>query len=248
MKLPRRQFLHLAAGAAVLPAISKIARAQTYPTRPVRWIVPFPPGGATDIVARITARWLSERLGQTVIIENKPGGSTNIATQTVVNSLPDGYTLLFVSTSSATNATFYETLPFNFLRDIAPVAGLVRAPFVMEVNLSVPAKTVAEFIALAKANPGKLNMASTGVGTSVHLAGELFQAMTGVKMVNVPYRGEAPAISDIISGQAQMILGSPTASLPHIQAGALRALGVTSTARLSVLPDVPTISDTVPGL
>jgi tripartite-type tricarboxylate transporter receptor subunit TctC len=247
MTLPRRRFLHLAAGAAALPALSRFAGAQTYPARPVRLVVGFPPGGGTDIVARIMGRWLSERLGQPVIIENKPGAGTNIAVQAVVNSPPDGYTLLFVTTSSATNATFYETLPFNFLRDIAPVGGLVRLPFAMVVTPSLPARTVSEFIAYAKANPGKINMASTGVGTSVHLAGELFKAMAGVNMVHVPYRGGAPALTDLISGQVQVMFADVPSSLALIQSGALRALAVTTATRSDALPQLPPVGDTLPG-
>jgi tripartite-type tricarboxylate transporter receptor subunit TctC len=192
-------------------------------------------------------RWLSERLGQPIVIENKPGAGTNIAVQSVVNAPPDGYTLLFVSTSSATNATFYETLPFNFLRDIAPVAGLVRVPFAMVVSPSVPARTVAEFIAHAKANPGKINFASTGVGTSVHLAGELFKAMSGVNMVHVPYRGGAPALTDLISGQVQVMFSDLPGALSHIQSGALRALAVTTATRSVLLPQLPTVAETLPG-
>jgi tripartite-type tricarboxylate transporter receptor subunit TctC len=243
----RRRLLHLAGAAALLPSLARVASAQAYPTRPIRWLVPFAAGGSTDIVARLVGGWLSERLGQTVIIENKPGASTIIATQAVVASPPDGYMLLFVSTSAATNATFYDTLPFNFLRDIAPVSGLVRSPFILTVNPGIPAKTVAEFVTHAKASPGQINMATTGVGTSVHLAGELFQAMAGIKMVSVPYRGEAPAMNDLIAGQAHAIFGSPAATLPHIQSGKLRAIGVTSVARMSALPDVPTIGETIPG-
>jgi len=247
MKIARRQFLHVAGAALVAPALSRLARAQTYPTRPLRLVVGFPPGGGTDIVARIMGRWLSERLGQPLIIENKPGAGTNIAVQAVVNSPPDGYTLLFVTTSSATNATLYDTLPFVFLRDIAPVAGLVRLPLVMQVNPSVPAKTVAEFIAHAMANPGKINMASTGVGTSVHLAGELFKVMTGINMVHVPYRGGAPALTDMISGQVQVMFADLPSSLAHIQSGALRALAVTTATRSGSLPHVPTVGETLAG-
>jgi len=247
MKIARRQFLHLAGAAVVAPALSRLAQAQTYPTRPLRLVVGFPPGGGTDIVARIMGRWLSERLGQPLIIENKPGAGTNIAVQAVVNSPPDGYTLLFVTTSSATNATLYDTLPFVFLRDIAPVAGLVRLPLVMQVNPSVPAKTVAEFIAHATANPGKINMASTGVGTSVHLAGELFKVMTGINMVHVPYRGGAPALTDMISGQVQVMFADLPSSLAHIQSGALRALAVTTATRSGSLPHVPTVGETLAG-
>jgi tripartite-type tricarboxylate transporter receptor subunit TctC len=247
MTLRRRQFLQLATAAALLPAIARVTHAQTYPTRPLRWLVPFAPGGSTDIIARLVGGWLQERLGQSVVIENKPGANTQIATQAVVTSPADGYTLLFVSTSSATNVTFYDTLPYNFLRDIAPVAGLVRSPFILTVNVNVPATTIAEFIAYAKANPGKINMASTGIGTSPHLSGELFQVMTGTKMVNVPYRGEAPAMNDMIAGQAQVIFGSPAGTLPHIQSGALRALGVTGAQRIGALPQVPSIGETVAG-
>jgi tripartite-type tricarboxylate transporter receptor subunit TctC len=247
MTLARRQFLQLATAAAWLPAVPCLAHAQTYPTRPLRWLVPFAPGGSTDIIARLIGGWLQERLGQSVVIENKPGANTQIATQAVVASPADGYTLLFVSTSSATNVTFYDTLPYNFLRDIAPVAGLVRSPFILTVNVNVPATTIAEFIAYARANPGRINMASTGIGTSPHLSGELFQAMTGTKMVNVPYRGEAPAMNDMIAGQAQVIFGSPAGTLPHIQSGALRALGVTGAQRIGALPQVPSIGETVAG-
>jgi tripartite-type tricarboxylate transporter receptor subunit TctC len=231
----------------MLPVLSRVARAQTYPTRPVRWLVPFAAGGSTDIVARLVGGWLTERLGQTVVIENKPGASTIIATQVVATAPPDGYTLLFVSTSSATNATFYETLPYNFLRDLAPVSGLVRSPFVLAVNPGLPAKTVAEFIAHAKANSGTINMATTGIGTSVHLAGELLQVMAGIKVQNVPYRGEAPAMNDLIAGQAHAIFGSPAATLPHVNSGALRAIAVSSAVRMNALPNVPTVGDTVPG-
>jgi tripartite-type tricarboxylate transporter receptor subunit TctC len=223
------------------------AMAQTYPTRPVRWLVPFAPGGSTDIVARLVGSFLSERLGQQFVIENKPGANTQLATQVAVTAPADGYTLLFISTSAATNATFYDNLPYNFQRDIAPVAGLLRAPFVLTVNQKVPAKTVAEFIAYAKANPGKINVASTGVGTSPHLCSELLQVMTGTRLVNVPYRGDAPAINDVIAGQAQVIFGSSPGILPHIQSGTLRALGVTGAQRIAVLPQVPPIGETVTG-
>jgi tripartite-type tricarboxylate transporter receptor subunit TctC len=212
----------------------------------VRLIVPLPPGGAADIVARLMGQRL-ERLGQPVIVENKAGAGTNIGVQAVISSPPDGYTLLLVGTASAINATLYDKLPFNFLQDIAPVAGLVRFPLVLEVNRSVPATTVAEFIAYAKANPGKIHMASSGVGTAPHLAGEMFKAMTGVDMVHVPYRGEPPAITDMLGGQVQVMFGNVTASIEHIRSGALRALAVTTAGRSGVLPDVPAVGDTVPG-
>jgi len=247
MKLPRRQFLHLAAAAAALPAASRVARAQAYPTRPVRLVVPFPPGGASDIVARIMGRWLSERIGKPVVIENKPGGNTNIAVQAVVNSPPDGYTLLLVGSSAAVNATYYETLPFNLLRDIEPVAGLSRNPMVLEANPSVPAKTVVELIAHTKANPGKITMASYGTGSMSHVAGELFKMMTGVNMAHVPYRGGAPMVTDLLGGQVQVAIDVMSSSLPHIRSGALRALAVTTTTRLEALPDVPTVAETAPG-
>ncbi len=241
----RRRFLHLAASAAALPAVSRAAFAQTYPSRPIRLIVPLPAGGAADIVARLMARWL-ERLGQPIIIENKPGGGTNIGVQAAINAPPDGYTLLF-GNASAINATLYERLPFDFIRDIAPVAGLVSYPLVMEVNAAFPARTVGEFIAYAKANPGKVNMGSAGIGTVPHLAGEMFKAMTGVDMVHVPYRGEPPAITDMLAGQVQVMFGNVTASITHIRSGALRALAVTTAAPSSALPDVPTVGETVPG-
>jgi tripartite-type tricarboxylate transporter receptor subunit TctC len=212
----------------------------------VRLIVPLPPGGAADIVARLMGRWL-ERLGQPVIIENKPGAGTNVGVQAVINSPADGYTLLLVGTASAISATLYEKLPFNFLQDIVPVGGLVRFPLVMEVNRSVPTATVAEFIAYAKANPGKINMASSGIGTAPHLAGEMFKAMTGVNMVHVPYRGEPPAITDMLGGQVQVMFGNVTASIEHIRSGALRALAVTTATRSGALPNVATVGDTVPG-
>jgi tripartite-type tricarboxylate transporter receptor subunit TctC len=219
MKLPRRNFLHLAAGAAALPVVSRFAWAQAYPTRPVRLIIGYPPGGAADITARLMGQWLSERLGQPFIIESRPGGATNIATEAVVHSPPDGYTLLLVPAADAINATLYEKLNFNFIHDIAPVAGLIRFPNVMQVNPSVPAKTVPEFIAYAKANPGKINMASAGNGSTSHVSGELFKMMTGVNMVHVPYRGAAPALTDLISGQVQVMFENPLSSIEFIRAG-----------------------------
>jgi tripartite-type tricarboxylate transporter receptor subunit TctC len=244
----RRQFLHLAAGAAALPAVSRIAVAQAYPSRPVRWIVGFPAGGGADIVARLIGQWLSERLGQPFVIENRPGASSNIAAEAVVRSPPDGYTLLLVTMpANAINATLYDKLNFNFIRDIAPVAGLTRDPLVMLVNPSFPAKTVPEFIAYAKANPGKVNMASSGVGASQHVAGELFRVMTGVQMNHVPYRGAAPALTDLISGQVQVLFDVTTSSIEHIKAGRLRALAITATTRSEALPDIPTVSEFLPG-
>ena len=247
MKLPRRTFLYLTAGAAALPAVSRIARAQAYPTRPVRIIVGFPPAGGADIVARLIGQWLSERLGQQFIVENRPGAGSNIGTEAVVRAPPDGYTLLQVTSPNAINATLYDKLSFNFTRDIAPVAGLTRDPNVMEVNPSVPVKTVPEFIAYAKANPGKINMASAGNGTGGHVAGELFKMMTGVNMVHVPYRGAGPALTDLIGGQVQVMFDVMTSSIEHIRAGKLRALAVTSSTRSEALPDVPTMGELVPG-
>jgi tripartite-type tricarboxylate transporter receptor subunit TctC len=249
MKLPhRRNFLCLAAGAAALPlTASRAARAQSYPSRPVRWIVGFTPGGGNDIVARLMGQWLSERLGQPVVIENRPGAATNIATEAVVRAPPDGYTLLFVAAPSAINATLYEKLNFNFIRDIAPVAGIVRIPNVMVVNPSVPAKTVPEFIAYAKSNPGKVNMASPGVGTSPYLSGELFKMMTGIDMVHVPYKGSAPSLTDLLGGQVQVMFGTMPASIEYIRTGRLRALAVTTATRSQALPEVPTVGEFVPG-
>ncbi len=245
--MKRRRFLHLAAGAAALAAGPRVVRAQAYPSRPVRWVVGYPAGGSTDIVARIMGNWLAERLGQSFVIENKPGAGTNLAVQAVVNSPPDGYTLLFATVTNAINTSFYETLPFNFLRDIAPVAALAELPFVMEVNPSVPAKTMAEFIAYAKANPGKVTMASFGVGTISHLAIELLKVMTGVTLLHVPYRGGAPMVVDLLSGQVQAGIDALPNSLPHIRSGALRALALTGPARSDVVPEVPTVGETVPG-
>ena len=221
--------------------------ASDYPSRPVRWIVGYPAGGTTDIVARLIGHWLSERLGQQFIIENKPGAGNNIATEAMINSPPDGYTVLLTNPANAINATLYQRLSFNFMRDTAPVAGFMRVPNVMEVNPKVPANSVAEFIAYAKANPGKINWASSGNGTSVHLSGELFKIMTGIDLTHVPYRGSAPALTDMISGTVQVMFDNMPSSLPHIQAGTLRALGVTTAARSDALPNVPTVAETVPG-
>jgi tripartite-type tricarboxylate transporter receptor subunit TctC len=247
MKLPRRHFLHLAAGAAALPAVSRIARAQAYPTRPVRIVVGFPPGGGADITARLIGQWLSERLGQPFVVENRPGAGGNISTEAVVRAPADGYTLLLVTSPNAISATLYDNLHFNFIRDIAPVAGLTRDPNVLEVSLLVPAKTVPEFIAYAKANPGKINYASTGIGTPQHVAGELFKVMAGVNLVHVPYRGAAPALTDLIAGQVQVMFDVATSSIGQIKAGKVRALAVTGAARSEALPDLPTLSDFVPG-
>jgi len=225
----------------------RVSEAAEYPTRPVRWIVGYPAGGTTDIVARLIGHWLSERLGQQFIIENKPGAGNNIATEAVINSPPDGYAALLVNPANAINATLYRKLSFNFMRDMLPVAGIMRVPNVMEVNPSVPIKTVPEFIAYAKADPGKINWASSGNGTSVHLSGELFKIMTGVELTHVPYRGSAPALTDMISGTVHVMFDNMPSSLPHIQAGKLRALGVTTAKRSDSLPDVPTVGETVPS-
>jgi tripartite-type tricarboxylate transporter receptor subunit TctC len=243
----RRNFTALLgfAVASLVVAASTGADAQGYPNRPVRWVVPYPPGGATDIMARLIGHRLSEKLGQQFVIENKPGAGNNIGTESVVNAPADGYTVLLVNPANAINASLYAKLNFNFIRDIAPVAGISRVPNVMTVHPDVPAKTVAEFIAYAKANPGKINMASSGNGTSVHLSGEMFKAMTGVEMQHVPYRGSAPAMTDLIAGQVQVIFDNMPSVLQHIKAGKLRALAVTTAARSSELPDVPTVADTV---
>jgi tripartite-type tricarboxylate transporter receptor subunit TctC len=247
MKLLRRQFLHLAAGAAALPAVPRLACAQAYPTRPVRWIVGAPPGGALDIVARLMGQWLSERLGQPFIIENRPGAASNLATEVVVRAAPDGHTLLLVATASAINATLYEKLSYNFIRDITPIAPISREPNVMVVNPSVPANSVSEFIAYAKSNPGKINMASSGIGTTQHVAGELFKIMTGVDLVHVPYRGGAPALTDLIGGQVQVMFAFTSSSIEYVRATKLRPLAVTTSMRLEVLPDIPTVGEFVPG-
>jgi tripartite-type tricarboxylate transporter receptor subunit TctC len=247
MTLSRRRWLRLAAGAVALPALSRFARAQAYPTRPVRIIVGLPAGGGADITARLMGQWLSERLRQQFLIENRPGAGTNVGTEAVVRAAPDGYTLLLVLPPNAINATLYEKLNFDFIRDIVPVAGIMRTPLVMEVNPSFPAKTVAEFVAYAKANPGKINMASAGIGTSGHVAGELFKMMTGIKMFHVPYRGGAPAITDLLGGQVQVLFDPVASSTEYIRTGKLRALAVTSTTRLEVFPDIPTVGDAVPG-
>jgi tripartite-type tricarboxylate transporter receptor subunit TctC len=247
MKLPRRQFLHLAAGAAVLPAVSHIARAQSYPTRPVRIMVDVAPGGSNDILARLMGQWLSERLGQPFIIENRPGGGGNIATEAVVRAPADGYTLLLVGPSRAINATLYDKLNFNFIRDIAPVASFLRGPVVLVVNPSVPAKSVPELIAYAKANPGKLNLASAGNGSNPHMSGELFKMMAGVDMVHVPYRSGGAALTALLAGQVQVYFPGTVSSIEYIRAGTLRALAVTTATRSDALPELPTVGEFVPG-
>jgi tripartite-type tricarboxylate transporter receptor subunit TctC len=247
MKLPRRQFLHLAAGAAVLPAVSQVAKAQAYPTRPVRLVVGGPAGGPPDVVARVMGQWLSERLGQPFIIENRPGAGTNVGTEFVVKAAPDGHTLLQVSASNYINASLYEKLNFDFIRDIAPVGSIMRVPGVVQVNPSVPAKTIAEFIAYAKTNSGKINMASGGIGSVGHIYGELFKTMAGVNLLHVPYRGEAPALTDLIGGQVEVLFGTLPASIAYIRAGSVRALAVTTATRLDMLPDLPTVAEFLPG-
>jgi tripartite-type tricarboxylate transporter receptor subunit TctC len=239
MKFSRRQFLHLAAGAATLPAVPRIGMAQTYPAKPVRIIVGFAAGGVTDIVARLMGQRLSERLGQQFLVENRTGAGTNIATEAVVNAAPDGYTLLLATSSNAINATLYQKLNFNFIRDIAPVAGIVDAPLVMEVHPSIPANTVPEFIAYAKANPGKINMASGGIGSAPHVAGELFKMMANVNLIHVPYRGSAPALTEMIGGQVQVMFDTVPTSIEYIRSGKLRALAATTATRLDVLPTFP---------
>src|SRR5262245_15214041 len=247
MKLPRRNVLHLAAGATALPAVSRMARAQAYPARPVRIVVTFPAGSTSDILARPLAQWLQERLGQPFVIDNRPGAGGTIGTEAVVRAPPDGYTLLLVAGAHTVNATLYDKLSFNFTHDIAPIASISRETAVMTVNSSFPAKTVPEFIAYAKANPGKINMASAGVGSPSHVTGELFKMMTGVIMVHVPYRGSPPVFTDLIAGQVQVTFQTTVASIAHVRAGTVRALAVTSAARSQVLPDLPSVSEFVPG-
>jgi tripartite-type tricarboxylate transporter receptor subunit TctC len=247
VKLPRRQFLHLAAGAAALPAVSRIARAQSYPMRPVRLVVPFPAGGGADIPARLLGQRLSERLGQPFVVENRPGAAGNIGTESVVKAVPDGHTLLYTGSPNMINAMLYDNLNFDFVRDIAPIASIMRVPGVLEVNPSVPAKTVPEFIAYAKANPGKLSMASGGNGSTPHLYGELFKRMAGIDMVHVPYRGTSLALPDLLSGRVQVLFDLVTTAMEQIASGKLRALGVTTAARLDGLPNIPPIADFLPG-
>jgi tripartite-type tricarboxylate transporter receptor subunit TctC len=247
MKLPRRHFLRLAAGAVALPAVSRIAAAQAYPSRPVRLVVSFPAGGVNDILARLMGQWLSERLGQPFVIENRPGAGTNIGTEAVVRAAADGYTLLLVSPANAINATLYDKLSFNFMRDIAPVASIVSIPLVLVVHPSFQVASVSELIAYAKANPGKLNMASGGNGSAGHVTGELFKMMVGVDMLHVPYRGSGPALTDLIAGQVQVTVDPLPSSIEFIRTGKLRALAVTTATRSDALPGIPTIADTVPG-
>ncbi len=247
MTLPRRHFLQMGAGTAALAAFPRIACAQTYPTKPVRWIVGYPAGGSADIVARLIGQYLAEKLGQPFLIENKPGAGNNIATEAVVRAPADGYTLLLVNPANAINATLYDKLSFNFLQDIEPVAGFLRVPNVAEVHPSVPAKTIPELIAYAKAHPGKINMASAGNGIPSHVAGELFKMMAGIDMVHVPYRGSAPALTDLLSGQVQVMFDPLPSSIEHIRAGKLRPLAVTTVSRSEVLPNLPTVGDFLPG-
>jgi tripartite-type tricarboxylate transporter receptor subunit TctC len=247
MKFPRRQFLHLAAGAAALPAMSRIARAQAFPTRPVRIIVPFPAGGGVDIAARLVGQWLSERLARQFVVENRVGAGGNIGTEAVVKAPPDGYTLLQVATPNGLNAALYPNLNFDFVRDIVPVIGVMRTSYVMVVHPSVPTATIPDFIAYAKANPGKINMASAGNGTPHHVFGELFKMMAGIDLTHIPYRGGAPATTDLLGGQVQVIFSPLQESIEYIKAGKLRALAVTTATRLNVLPDVPTVGDFLKG-
>jgi len=247
MKLSRRNFLHVAAGAAALPALSRIAWAQAYPARPVRLIAPFPPGGVVDLYARLIGQWLSEHLGQPFVIENRAGAGGNVGTEVVVHAPPDGYTLLQLSSSNAWNATLYDNLKFDFIRDIAPVASIYLAPAVLVVHPSFPVKSVPELIAYAKANPGRINMASGGVGSAQHVYGELFKMMAGVDMLHVPYRGGGPALADLLAGQVPLMFDTLATSIEHIRAGKLRALAVTGAVRSQVLPDTPTVGDFVPG-
>jgi tripartite-type tricarboxylate transporter receptor subunit TctC len=247
MTLPRRQILRLVAGAAALPALTRLARAQAYPARPVRIIVPVPAGGALDIMARLIGQWLSEHMGQPFVVENRPGAGTNIGIEAAVRAPADGYTLLLIPGSVTVNATLNKKLPFTFIRDIVPISMLSQLPLVMEVNPSLPVKTISEFIAYAKANPGKISMASSGVGTPQHITGELFKLMTGIEMLHVPYRGGAPALTDLLGGQVQVMFSPLPESISTIKAGKLRALAVTTTARVAALPDVPTVAETLPG-
>jgi tripartite-type tricarboxylate transporter receptor subunit TctC len=247
MKSPRRELLRLASGATALSAMSRVAWTQGYPVRPVRWVVGFAPAGGNDIVARLMGHWLSQRTGQQFIVENRPGAATNIATEIVVNAPADGYTLLFVGVSAAINATLYDNLSYNFMRDIAPAAGIMSIPLFLVTNLSVPARTLPEFIAYAKANPGKVNMGSAGIGSAGHLAGELFNMMTGVNLVHVPYRGNGPALAALLGGEVEVLLPTPPSSIEYIRTGKLRGLASTGAVRSEALPDLPTVGEFVPG-
>ncbi len=247
MTMQRRQFLKFAGASVALPAVTRTSWAQAYPSRPIRLVAPFPPGGSIDLTARVVGQWLSDRLGQQVVVENRPGAGGNLGSETVATSAPDGYTLLLCSVANSISATLYQKLGYNFVRDFTHVAFVSRAPNVMVINPSVPAKNVAEFIAYAKANPGKINMGSSGVGTSIHVSGELFKMMTGIQMQHVPYRGSAPMLTDLIGGQVQVAFDNLQPSLPHVKSGKLRGLAVTTTTRSDALPDLPPISDTVPG-
>jgi tripartite-type tricarboxylate transporter receptor subunit TctC len=247
MRRPRRRFLQTAAGAILAPAVSRLAYAQAYPSRPLRLVLGYPPGGSADITARLAGQWLSERLGQPVVIESRPGAGTNLATEAVVRAAPDGYTLLLVAPANAINATLYDKLNFNFLQDIAPVAGIIRFANVVVVNPSLPINSIPELIAYAKANPGKLNMASSGNGSTIHMSGELFKMLTGINMVHVPYRGGAPALTDLMAGQVQVMFDNIPTSAGLVKTGKLRGLAVTSAARSDVLPELPTVADVLPG-
>jgi len=247
MKLPRRPFLHLAAGALALPAVSRIANAQSYPSRPVRVIVPFAAGGGTDITARVIAQWLSERLGQSFVVENRPGGGTNIGTEAAAKSPPDGYTLLMVGASNTVNPTLYDKLNFDLIRDFAPIAGVIRAPQIVVANPALPLRTLPEFIAYAKSNPSKVNMASSGNGSAAHLAGELFKMLAGVNMQHVPYRGGGPALLDLIAGQVQVYFAGMPEAIEYVRADKVRALAVTTTSRAEALPEIPALAEFVPG-
>jgi tripartite-type tricarboxylate transporter receptor subunit TctC len=247
VKLPRRTFLHLAAGAAVLPALVRVARSQVYPSRPVRIIVAFAAGGPNDIIARLIAQWLSDRLGQQFVVENRPGAGGNIGTEAATKATPDGYTLLLVGTSNTINPSLYDKLNFDTVRDLVPIACIIRGANVMEVHPSMPAKTIPEFIAYAKANPGKIAMASAGIGSNQHMSGELFKMLAGVDLVHVPYRGAGPALIDLVGGQVQFMIDAVVSSIGYIKSGSLRPLGVTSARRLDILPDIPTVAEFVPG-
>src|SRR5690242_16384908 len=247
MKLSRRKFLHAAAGGAFAPAAARLASASDYPTRPVHLIIGYPPGGSADLTARLTGQWLSERLGQQFIVESRPGAATNIATESVLRAAPDGHTLLLAAPANATNVALFAQLNFDFMRDVTPVAGIIRFPDVVDVNLSVPVHSIPELISYAKANPGKLNFASSGIGSTLHVAGELFKMMAGVDIVHVPYRGGGPALVDLISGRVQLMFDNLPTSVEFIKAGKLRALAVTTATRSPVVPDLPTVADFVPG-